>query len=511
MVLPVGILRGPEEATVTALAPDWHDRARSIVIPTDLLIDGAWVCAADGARMDAVSPIDGEVRASVASGSGIDVDRAVHAARAAFEDGRWSRLAPAERKRILIRWADLVVERAADLALLQTLEMGKPVRESLAVDLRSVANTIRWFGEAIDKILDEMPHTDPSALALIAREPAGVVGAIVPWNFPLTMAAWKIAPALATGCSVVLKPAEQSPLSALLLAELALQAGVPDGVLNVVNGTGAAAGAALAAHPDVDVMTFTGSTNVGRLIMRAAADSNLKRVWLELGGKSANVIFPDADIALAAETAAWSIFYNQGEMCTAGSRLLVHESIHDEVMAIVMDVAGRMQPGHPLDADAPIGALVGRSHLDRVHSMVGAALADGSDLVAGGTPVRQDTGGFYYPPTVFDRVDPHGYISRHEVFGPVLAVSTFRSDDEAIAIANSSDYGLASALWTRDLSRAHLLSRRLKVGVVWVNCYEEGDMTIPFGGVKQSGFGRDKSLHALDKFLDQKSVWIQLT
>lgn len=489
---------------------DWSALASSLEAPTELLIDGQWVPSLSGERMDVISPIDGAVIRSIAFGNGADIDRAVGVARRAFEDGRWSRTSPVERKQVLIRWADLILEHREELAVLQTLEMGKPAHESWAIDLRSVQNTIRWNGEAIDKILDEIPNTAPDSLALITREPAGVVGAIVPWNFPLVMAAWKLGPALAAGCSVVLKPAEASPLSALLLAQLAMEAGIPAGVLNVVNGSGLEAGGALSAHPDVDVLTFTGSTNVGRSIMQASAQSNLKRVWLELGGKSANIIFADADVDKAAATAAWSIFFNQGEMCTAGSRLLVHESLHDEVLDRVLAIAKDMQPANPLEAGVPAGALVNRTHRDRVHGMVETARGEGSSLVAGGAIALEETGGFYYPPTVFDRVDPAGYIAQNEVFGPVLAITTFTDEDEAIRIANSTQYGLASAVWSNDLSRAHRVSRALKVGVVWVNCYEEGDMTFPFGGVKMSGFGRDKSLHAIEKFQDMKSTWIQL-
>ena len=489
---------------------NWQAIAEGVDTPKELLIDGAWVLPVAGERMDVISPIDGHVIASVSLGAEEDVDRAVSSGRAAFEDGRWSRLAPSQRKATLIRWADLIESHRDELAVLQTLEMGKPADESWAVDLRSVGNTIRWYGEAIDKIVDEIPHTEPNSLALVTREPSGVVGAIVPWNFPLTMAAWKLGPALAAGCSVVLKPAEQSPLSALLLAQLALEAGIPDGVFNVVNGMGARVGSALAGHPDVDVLAFTGSTAVGRSIMEASARSNLKRVWLELGGKSANIIFEDADVDTAAKTAAWSIFYNQGEMCTAGSRLLVHRSIHDRVRDRVLEIASQMQPQNPLTPGALAGALVSATHLSRVHSMVEHARGQGEALLTGGAPVLGDTGGSYYPPTVFDNVSPDAFIAQHEVFGPVLSITAFDTEEQAIQIANSTAYGLASAVWTTDLSRAHRVSRELKVGVVWVNCYEEGDMTLPFGGVKLSGFGRDKSLHALDKFMDMKSTWIQL-
>lgn len=486
----------------------WIERRAALRIPTEILIDGSWLPGTE--RITVTSPIDGSAVVEVAAGDATTVDAAVQSARRAFADGRWSGLAPIERKEILVRWAELCHQRRDDLALLHALEMGKPAREARDVDMRAVVRTIRWFGEAIDKILDEIPNVAASAVALVQREPAGVVGAVVPWNFPLTMAAWKIAPALATGCTVVLKPAEQSPLSALLLAELGLEAGLPDGVLNVVNGLGHVAGRALGEHPDVDVLTFTGSTAVGRKFMEYSATSNLKRVWLELGGKGANVIFPDADLDKAADTAAWSIFYNAGQMCTAGSRLLVHESVHDTVVERVLAVAEAMQPAHPLAEDAPLGAVVSAEHLGNVHSMVEAGVRESGDLLSGGSPVLTDTGGSYYPPTVVAGVSPESLLAQKEVFGPVLAITTFRDESEALALANGTPYGLASAVWTNDLSRAHRFSRGLKMGVVWVNCYEEGDLTVPFGGVKQSGFGRDKSLHALDKFFDIKTTWIEL-
>lgn len=488
--------------------PDWQSLAATLTPPTELLIDGA-PSAGEG-RMAVVSPIDGRVVAEVAVAGAADVDRAVAAARRSFEDRRWAGKSPMERKDILVRWAHLVHEHAEQLAILTTLEMGKPAREAQAIDVRACHRTLKWFGEAIDKTLDEIPNVPDSSWALIEREPAGVVGAITPWNFPLTLETWKIAPALAVGCSMVLKPAEISPLTALYVAQLGLEAGLPDGVLNVVNGFGSTAGAALASHMDVDIITFTGSTATGRAIMTAAAQSNMKRPYLELGGKGANVVFPDADLDKAAGAIAWSITYNAGQMCTAGSRLIVHESVKDIVLAKVLDAMAAYQPANPLLHDAPIGAIASARQLDTIHGIVTEGLAERGELLMGGAPVLTETGGSYYPPTVVDGLEPDSLLAQKEVFGPVLSVLTFRTDEEAIRIANATNYGLASAIWTNDLSRTRRVSKALRMGTVWVNCFEEGDLTVPFGGVKQSGFGSDKSLHAMDKFTDLKTTWIEL-
>lgn len=489
---------------------EWLRRAKSLELSGAHHIDGADEPGAGG-HFAAVSPRDGQVLAQVADGGAAEVDAAVAAARRAFDTGPWPRLAPAERGRILLRLADLLEERRAELALTVSLEMGKPITDAYDIELRAAVTTFRWYGQLADKLTDESPHTAPDALALVTREPAGVVGAVVPWNFPLTLASWKVAPALAAGCTVVLKPSENSPLSALLLGRLATEAGLPPGVLNVVNGHGPVAGRAIGLHPDVDVLAFTGSTAVGRHFLHYAADSNLKRVWLELGGKSPNIVLPDApDLDRAAATAAWGIFFNQGEMCTAPSRLLVHTSIADRVTEAVVRRARELRVGDPLDPATEMGALVGEAHLERVQDHVAAGLAEGARLLTGGSRALTDTGGSFLEPTVFDHVGPGMRLAREEIFGPVLSVLTFDDLDEAVRLANATEYGLAAGLWTSDLSTAHRVSRALKAGTVWVNCYEEGDLTVPFGGMKQSGNGRDKSAHALEKYTELKTTWIQL-
>nr|WP_210422636.1 aldehyde dehydrogenase [Cryobacterium sp. BB307] len=484
-----------------------------MVLPAKHLIDGGWVDAFGEEIFSVVAPRDGSVLGQIALGNERDVDRAVATARAAFEDRRWSGLRPAQRGAVLRRWAELIQENAADLALTISLEMGKPVREALGVELRAVANCIRWYGEIADKRPDESPAAGDDVVALITREPAGVVAAVVPWNFPLTMTAWKLGPSLVAGNSVVLKPAEQTPYSALKLAELALQAGLPDGVLNVVPGRGHIVGKALGLHHDVDIVTFTGSPEVGRAFLRYSGESNGKRVWPELGGKSASIILPDADLEKAARMTAWGSFYNQGEMCSASSRMVVHRDVVDEVLEHARAQAREMAPADPLDQDAPLGSLVSEAHLERVLGHVRNAVADGAEIVEGSTEravVDAHPGGSYIAPTILTGVTPGMRIEQQEVFGPVLSVITVDSEEEAIRVANGTEYGLAASVWTRDLGAAHRVSRAVKAGIVWVNCFEEGDMSVPFGGVKGSGFGRDKSAHAIDKFTDLKTTWIEL-
>ncbi|MFB7997018.1 aldehyde dehydrogenase [Streptomyces sp. NPDC056002] len=489
---------------------EWLSRAKELDLSGFHHIDGADE-PGGGATYAAVSPRDGQVLAQVADGGAAEADAAVAAARRAFDAGPWPRLAPADRGRALLRLADLLEERRDRLALTVSLEMGKPITDAYDIELRAAVNTFRFYGQLADKLTDESPHTAPDALALVTREPAGVVGAVVPWNFPLTIASWKVAPALAAGCTVVLKPSENSPLSALQLGRLATEAGLPPGVLNVVTGDGPTAGRAIGLHPDVDVLAFTGSTAVGRHFLRYAADSNLKRVWLELGGKSPNIILPDApDLEKAAATAAWGIFFNQGEMCTAPSRLLVHTSVAERVTEAIVRRAGELRVGDPLDPATEMGALVGEAHLGRVLDHIDTGTSEGARLRAGGARTLTDTGGSFLQPTVFDTVNPGMRLAREEIFGPVLSVLTFDDLDEAVALANATEYGLAAGLWTSDLSTAHRVSRALKAGTVWVNCYEEGDLTVPFGGMKQSGNGRDKSAHALEKYTELKTTWIQL-
>ncbi|MFG3257344.1 aldehyde dehydrogenase [Streptomyces sp. NPDC048172] len=488
----------------------WVRRAEGLALATQHRVAGKDE-AGSGAAFPVVSPRDGRVLATVADGGAAEIDLAVGAARTAFDAGPWPRLAPAERGRALLRLADLVEEHRNDLALTVSLENGKPVTESYGVELRAVAQTFRWYGQLADKLHDTAPHTDPGAFALVSREPAGVVGAVVPWNFPLSLAAWKVAPALAAGCACVLKPSELTPLSALALGRLADEAGLPAGVLNVVAGDGPTAGRALGSHPDVDVLAFTGSTAVGRHFLRYAADSNLKRVWLELGGKSPNLVLPDApDLEAAASAAAAGIFFNQGEMCTAPSRLLVHASVADQVVESVVARARALRVGDPLDPATEMGAVAGEARLATVLGHIASGRAAGARLRTGGERLARVPGGTYLEPTVFDRVTPDMRLSREEIFGPVLSVLTFETLDEAVRVANDTEYGLAAAVWSSDLTTVHRLSRALRAGTVWVNCYEEGDLTVPFGGYKQSGNGRDKSVHALEKYTELKTTWIRL-
>lgn len=489
----------------------WEDKARSLQLASQAYIDGHYVPAISGQTFACHSPIDGRKLADVAACDAPDVDKAVAAARRSFEQGVWRDLPPRERKERLQRLAALIREHSEELALIETLDMGKPIGDALAFDLPETAHCYAWYGEAIDKQYDEIAPTGPGALATLTREPVGVVAAVVPWNYPLLMSAWKVAPALATGNSVVLKPAEQSPLSALRLAALAGEAGIPPGVFNVVPGMGPTAGRALGLHPDVDCLAFTGSTATGKLFMRYSGESNLKRVWLECGGKSPHIVFEDCpDLDRAAATAAAAIFINQGEVCIAASRLYVHEAIYEPFMQKLLEHARAYAPGHPLDPQSGAGTIVDAQQLASILEKIERASAAGAQIRTGGRQTLNETGGFYIEPTVIECAQADNPILREEVFGPVLAVQRFGSEEQAVALANDSDYGLGAGLWTANLSRAHRVSRQLRSGLVWVNCWADGDITVPFGGVRQSGFGRDKSLHALDKYTDWKTTWVHL-
>ncbi|MES2877924.1 MAG: aldehyde dehydrogenase [Pseudomonadota bacterium] len=475
------------------------------------LINGKRMASISGETFECISPVDGRILTTVARCAAADIDAAVIAARAAFEDRRWCGLAPAQRKRIMIRFADLLLAHGDELALIETLDMGKPVKYSRAVDVNSAANCIRWYGEAVDKVYDEIAPTARTALALITREPVGVVGVIVPWNYPMLMASWKIAPALAAGNSVVLKPSEKSPLTALRMADLALEAGIPPGVFNVVTGFGPEAGSPLALHMDVDCIAFTGSTPVGKQIHIMAGQSNLKRAWTELGGKSPNIVFADCpDLNKAVEASVGSIFFNQGESCNAPSRLFVEASIKEKFLEKAMALLPRYAPGNPLEKSTVMGAIVDQKQMDSVLRYIETGKREGAKLLAGGEQALRETGGCYVQPTVFDGVRNDMTIAREEIFGPVLSVLSFTDAADVVRQANQSVYGLQAAVWTRDINRALGVARALRAGTVHVNQYDEDDITVPFGGFKQSGVGRDKSLHAFDKYTETKTTWIRV-
>ncbi|QTP55596.1 aldehyde dehydrogenase [Billgrantia sulfidoxydans] len=492
----------------TTLA-DWQARAAELSFESRAFIDDAFVAAESGDTFESRNPATGEILAQVASCDEPDAARAVAAARQAFAGGAWSRLAPAKRKKTLLRLADLMEAHKHELALIDTLDMGKPISSSLG-DMAGAIGCIRYQAECIDKLYGEVAPTGEETLALVLREPIGVVAAIVPWNFPLMMTAWKIAPALAAGNSVILKPSEKSPLSALRLAQLAQEAGLPQGVFQVLPGFGHTVGKALALSHEVDCLAFTGSTAVGKQLMQYAGQSNLKRVYLECGGKSPNIVFADCkDLDRVASHAAAAIFHNQGEVCIAGSRLLVENTIRDDVVERVLKAAENMQPGDPLDPQSFMGAMVDEAQYRRVLDFIRQGVEEGATLRTGGVPL--DGPGYFIPPTVFDGVTPTMTIGREEIFGPVLAVFGFDSEEEAVAMANDTPYGLAAGLWSQDIDRILRVTRRLQSGQVFVNNWAGGDQTMPFGGVKQSGNGRDKSHHSLEEYSELKSVWMSLS
>lgn len=479
---------------------------------TQAFIDGKFVPAETGKTFTTENPATGQPIVRIAECDAADVNRAVQAARQAFESGTWSRMKPVERKRVLLKFGDLLEANAGELALLDCLEAGKPIADCVNLDLPDTIHCIRWHAEAIDKLYDRVSPTGPENLGLVLREPVGVVGCVVPWNFPAQMVAWKIGPALAAGNSVVVKPAEQTSLSALRMAELAAEAGVPAGVFNVVPGFGPTAGQAIGRHPDVDMVAFTGSTEVGRLFLKYSAESNLKRIILECGGKSPQVVLADApDLELIAQNAVNSAFWNMGENCSCGSRLIVHESLRSQLVDRIATLAKAWKIGNPLDPDTRIGSLIEKPHLEKVLGYIQAGKAEGARLVMGGQRILQETGGYFVAATIFDQVSNQMKIAREEIFGPVLSVIPFANEEQAVVIANDTNYGLAASLYTKDLNTAHRVARAIRAGTVSVNCYSEGDITTPFGGFKESGFaGRDKSLWAHEQYTELKTIWIQL-
>jgi 4-(gamma-glutamylamino)butanal dehydrogenase len=485
-------------------AEDYAAIAAGLSFSGNAFIDGAFRPAASGKTFPTMNPATGKTLAEVAACDGTDVDLAVAKAKDAFEDGRWRLLAPAERKAVLLKLAKLMEENRHELAVLESLDSGKPIRECQTVDVPDTIHTIRWHAELIDKIYDSTAPVAASALALVVREPIGVVGLVLPWNFPLLMLAWKIGPALASGCSVIVKPAEQTSLSTLRVAELAVEAGVPAGVFNVVTGTGKDAGEPLGLHMDVAMVSFTGSTATGRRFLRYAADSNLKRVVLECGGKNPAVVLADAeDLDLVAEHVVNGAFWNMGENCSATSRLIVQAGVKDELLARIAAYMREWKMGDPLDPENRVGALVSTDHFDKVKSY----LDDSKAALGGGT-----AGGIFVEPTVVDGVTPKDRLFQEEVFGPVLAVTSFETVAEAAALANDTPYGLAASVYTGSLRNAIRLAREIRAGVVTVNCFGEGDVTTPFGGYKESGFGgRDKSIFAHDQYTELKTIWIDVS
>jgi len=477
--------------------------------PGRLLIDGQWV---DGSRkFDTINPATGEVLTQVVEASAHDVERAVQAAHKAFEDrsGTWRKMSASERGRLIWRLADLIEKNIDELAELETLDNGKPIFESRYVDMPMVIDVLRYYAGWATKIHGQTVNTFETAFTYTLREPVGVVGLIIPWNFPLLLASWKLGPALACGCTVVLKPAEQTPLTTLRMGELGIEAGIPAGVLNVVTG-GPEAGKAMVRHPGIDKIAFTGSTSVGREIMKGAAET-LKRVTLELGGKSPNIVFADSDIDNAVKGAINGIFYGKGEVCNAGSRLFVENKVKDEFVEKLVGRAKKMQPADPLDPKTRMGAIVSQEQIETVLGYIEAGKKEGAKLVSGGNRVSVDGGkGYFIEPTIFADVKNEMKIAQEEIFGPVLATLSFDDVDQVIAQANQNPYGLAAAVWTRDVKKAHSVSRQLKAGTVWINTYGLMDASLPFGGYKQSGFGRELGMHAIEHYTELKTVWLNM-
>ena len=480
------------------------------ISPQKLFIDGAWIDGS-GDDFEIVSPINGKKFTSIKRATVSDMEMAIKAARMSFDNGSWSNMAPTQRKKILHKLADLIERDALELTVLGVRDNGTEINMAINAEAGSAAGTFRYYAECIDKVYGEIAPTANDVLGLIHKEPVGVVGAIVPWNFPLMIGAWKVAPALAAGNSIVLKPAETASLSLLKLAELAAEAGVPDGVLNVVTGQGSVVGKAMGLSMEVDVLAFTGSGPTGRRLLEYSSQSNMKRCYLELGGKSPNIIFSDApSLEQAAKVSAMAIFRNSGQVCVAASRLIIEDSIHDDFIKSVIENAEELQVGNPLDLTSDIGAINSETQLSSNLQFVDIAKTEGSQIAIGGNQILKNTGGYYMEPTVITNVKPNSTLFKEEVFGPVLAVSRFKTEEEAVTLANGTEFGLSAGIWTSNLAKAHKMVSKVKAGVVNVNTYGGADVTVPLSGVKQSGNGSDKSLHALDKYINLKTAWIQL-
>ncbi|WP_282176393.1 aldehyde dehydrogenase [Vibrio nereis] len=486
----------------------WIELKNNLNIESRAYINGEYSSAKSGQTLEVINPATDEKLTDIARCQDEDVDLAVAYARQAFQTGQWSESAPSHRKAILNQFADLIDQHCEELALLETLDTGKPIAHSYSTDIPGAASAIRWYAEAIDKVYGEVAPTEKDVHAFISHQPIGVVAAVVPWNFPLWLACWKLGPALAAGNSVILKPSEKSSLTAIYLGQLAEQAGLPNGVFQVITGFGHEAGDALAKHDDVDCIAFTGSTRIAGQLMVRSGETNLKRVFAEAGGKNANIVFEDCDdLDRAAKQTAAGCFYNQGEVCVAATRLLVHESIKDVFIDKVISASQSFMPKDPMDTSSSMGALIDQDHKSKVLEYIELGQSEGAVLRCGGNVEGQ---GAFVEPTILDNVDNKMRVAQEEIFGPVLCVIPFTDEAHAIAIANDSKYGLGAALWSSNINRVHRVAKQLQAGSVWVNNYNEGDMTVPFGGFKMSGNGRDKSLHAIEKFTETKTTWIRL-
>ena len=475
--------------------------------PKKLLINGKWVAPKSGKTFETINPANEEVLALVAEGDKADVDEAVKAARKAFEEGKWPNIGPHQRAQLMFKIAELIDKHADELAELETLDNGKPLTFSRGFDIPAAAETFRYYGGWVTKIYGETNPSDPAFFNYTLREPVGVCGQVIPWNFPLLMAAWKLGPALACGNTVILKPAEQTPLTAIRLGELIMEAGLPEGVVNIITGFGPGAGSSIAEHPDIDKVAFTGSTEVGKLILQASA-GNLKKVSLELGGKAPNIIFPDADLDQAVPTSMMGVYFNSGQVCCAGTRIFVQRDCYDEVVGKLANFSNKVSMGDPFDQKSTLGPLVSREQFDRVKGYLEVGKREGAKVAAGG---EAGTGkGYFVKPTLFTDVKNEMRIAREEIFGPVGAAIAFTDENDAVLQGNHTDYGLSAAVWTRDISRAHKVARSLKAGTVWINCFNQLDPISPFGGYKQSGFGRELGKYAIDLYTQIKSVWMKL-